>query len=86
MIAGADGAVAARLALAMLGLQFAIGTANDLADTARDRIGHPWKPIPAGLVRTPAAQIVFTLCAVAGLALAASVRVEDVPRIPRAGT
>ncbi len=77
MIAGADGVVAARLALAMLGLQFAIGTANDLADTARDRIGHPWKPIPAGLVRTRAAQIVFTLCAGSGMALAASVRVES---------
>lgn len=60
----------------MLGLQFAIGVANDLADVARDRIGHPQKPLPAGLVTLREARVVFAVCAAAGLALAASVRME----------
>ena len=68
--------VAARLAFAMLALQFAIGTANDMVDVSADRIGHPLKPIPSGRLTADFARVVFAVCAVAGLTLAASVRFE----------
>jgi len=41
LIAGANPSVAARLTFGMLGLQFAIGTVNDLADAPRDRLSRP---------------------------------------------
>jgi 4-hydroxybenzoate polyprenyltransferase len=73
LIAGADVSVAARLGLGMLGLQFAIGSANDIADASRDRLNRPAKPIPAGFVGPRQAVGVFFVAASAGLACAASV-------------
>ena len=72
-VAGADVSVTVRLAVGMLGLQFAIGTANDLADTPRDRGTRPRKPIPTGLVDAGHARAVLIIVASAGLASAASV-------------
>ena len=48
----AGGAVPGALALGagMLGLQFAIGAVNDLADEGADAVAKPAKPIPSGLV------------------------------------
>ncbi len=73
LIAGADGSVATRLAFGMLGLQFAIGTANDVADASRDRLSRPHKPIVAGLVEPRQARAVFVVAAGVGLVAAASV-------------
>jgi len=73
LIAGADGSVAARLAVGMLALQFAIGTANDVADAPRDRLGRPHKPMVAGLVELRQAGAVFLVAAGIGLVAAASV-------------
>jgi 4-hydroxybenzoate polyprenyltransferase len=73
LMAGADGSVATRLAVGMLGLQFAIGTANDLADASRDRLSRPHKPIVAGLVEPRQAGAVFVVAAGVGLMAAASV-------------
>jgi 4-hydroxybenzoate polyprenyltransferase len=67
LIAGAEASVAVRLALGMLGLQFAIGAANDLADASRDRVGRPDKPIPAGLVNPDHATAVLLVASFAGL-------------------
>jgi 4-hydroxybenzoate polyprenyltransferase len=75
LIAGAGASVAVRLALGMLGLQFAIGAANDLADASRDRVGRPDKPIPAGLVNPHHAVAVLLVASFAGLWAAGSVGV-----------
>ena len=72
LIAGADASLATRLALGMLGLQFAIGTANDLADAPRDALNRPGKPLPAGLVGPLGADAVLFVAAGAGLLSAAS--------------
>jgi 4-hydroxybenzoate polyprenyltransferase len=72
-IAGADLSVSVRLAGGMLALQFAIGSANDLADARPDALGHPTKPIPAGLVAPGAARAIFAAAVLAGLFLAATV-------------
>jgi 4-hydroxybenzoate polyprenyltransferase len=71
MIAGADPARIALLAVSMLLLQFGIGAANDWADAAADATARPSKPIPAGLIRRPAAARIAWGAAAAGLALAA---------------
>jgi 4-hydroxybenzoate polyprenyltransferase len=73
LIAGAEVSVAARLAVGMLGLQFAIGAANDLADAPLDGLSRPRKPIPAGLVELRQARVVLLVAAIAGLSSAASV-------------
>jgi len=73
LIAGADGFVATRLAVGMLGLQFAIGTANDVADESRDRLSRPRKPIVAGMVEPRQARAAFVVAAGVGLVAAASV-------------
>lgn len=73
LIAGADASVAARLAFGMLGLQFAIGAVNDLADASRDRLSRPHKPLPAGLVEPRQAKAVAVLTVALGLSSAASV-------------
>ena len=75
LIAGAEASVAVRLALGMLGLQFAIGAANDLADAPRDRVSRPDKPIPAGLVNPRHAAAVLVVASSAGLCAAGSVGV-----------
>jgi 1,4-dihydroxy-2-naphthoate octaprenyltransferase len=74
-IAGAQAGVALRLGLGMLGLQFAIGAANDLSDTPSDAVAKPGKPIPAGLVSARAAAIVCLGSAGLGLVAAATVGV-----------
>lgn len=56
----------------MLGIQFAIGTTNDLADADRDAVTRPDKPIPSGAVSRRAAVGVAVAAAALGLALAAT--------------
>jgi 4-hydroxybenzoate polyprenyltransferase len=51
----------------MLGIQFAIGAANDWFDVDLDTLAKPGKPIPAGLVSRRTALVVAVVCAVIGL-------------------
>lgn len=60
------------LAAGMLGLQFAIGALNDLADADLDAVAKPWKPIPAGLVARGTAAWIVIIAGGGGLALAAT--------------
>lgn len=53
----------------MLGIQFAIGALNDVADVQLDAIAKPRKPIPAGLVSRRLALAVAGGGALAGLGL-----------------
>lgn len=46
----------ARLLLAMLGGQLAIGALNEIIDFADDAVGKPWKPLPSGAVSVRGAQ------------------------------
>jgi 4-hydroxybenzoate polyprenyltransferase len=62
---------ASLLAAAMLGLQFCIGTVNDLFDESSDRIAKPWKPIAARTVSRRAAIAVALVAGGGGLILAA---------------
>jgi 4-hydroxybenzoate polyprenyltransferase len=55
LVAGGTPQGAVALGLGMLGLQFAIGAVNDLADAHADAAAKPWKPIPSGLVSRRAA-------------------------------
>ena len=75
-LAGGRPDVVVRLALAMLVIQAAIGTTNDIVDAPADHAVKPGKPIAAGLVSELAARRL----AVAGLAigrlLAASVSIS----------
>ena len=71
-LAGGAPATAATLALAMLGVQFAIGTTNDLADAGPDAVVRPAKPIPSGEVSRRTAVGVAVATAAVGLALAAT--------------
>jgi 4-hydroxybenzoate polyprenyltransferase len=73
LIAGAQPNLAIRLGLGMLGLQFAIGAANDVADAASDAVGKPGKPIPAGNVTGGAAVGISATAAGLGLLVAATV-------------
>jgi 4-hydroxybenzoate polyprenyltransferase len=57
----------------MLFLQFAIGVANDLADSTTDAQVKPHKPIPAGLVSRNLANGVFAVAAALGLVITATV-------------
>jgi 4-hydroxybenzoate polyprenyltransferase len=70
-LAGGAPATAVALALSMLGIQFAIGTTNDLADADRDAVTRPGKPIPSGAVGRRSALGVAVAAAALGLALAA---------------
>jgi 4-hydroxybenzoate polyprenyltransferase len=56
----------------MLGMQFAIGAANDLADARLDAIAKPGKPIPAGLIRSGTALTVGMTSGALGLLVAAT--------------
>jgi 4-hydroxybenzoate polyprenyltransferase len=67
MIAGGTVATAATLGLAMLGLQFCIGAANDWFDVDLDARAKPAKPIPAGLVTRRTAAVVAVICGGGGL-------------------
>ncbi len=72
LIAGAGVGLALRLGMGMLCLQFAIGSANDLADATTDAMAKPAKPIPSGLVSRKAATAVVAITAALGLVWAAS--------------
>lgn len=72
-MAGGDPGTVVRLGLAMLGIQFAIGAINDLADADRDAGAKGSKPIPGGLVSPATARVVGGVALAAGLALAGSV-------------
>jgi 1,4-dihydroxy-2-naphthoate octaprenyltransferase len=72
LVAGGDRAVAAALAIAMLGFQFSIGALNDVVDVDADRPWKPRKPIPAGLVPIELALLIVILGAVLGLAVSAT--------------
>jgi 4-hydroxybenzoate polyprenyltransferase len=56
----------------MLGMQFAIGAANDLADARLDAMAKPRKPIPAGLVPPRTTLAVCVASAALGLLAAAT--------------
>ena len=69
-VADAGLATVALLALAMLGMQFAIGVTNDIVDQELDARAKPWKPIPAGLVSQRTATAIALATGVIGLVLA----------------
>ena len=73
VLAGGAPATVVRLGLGMLGIQFAIGAVNDLADMQRDAGSKRAKPIPAGLLSPRAARLVAGVALVVGLGLAATV-------------
>jgi 4-hydroxybenzoate polyprenyltransferase len=60
--------VTARLLLAMLGGQLAIGAVNELVDAELDAASKPHKPIPAGIISHTAARtlVVLSLFAMVG--------------------
>jgi 4-hydroxybenzoate polyprenyltransferase len=70
LVAGGPASSAVVLGLAMLGLQFSIGAANDWFDVELDARTKPAKPIPAGLVARAMAAVVAGLGGGGGLALA----------------
>jgi 4-hydroxybenzoate polyprenyltransferase len=72
IVAGASLPLAVQLGLGMLGIQFAIGAVNDLADATADAIGKPAKPIPSGRVLRREALAVAVAAAAFGCAAAAS--------------
>jgi 4-hydroxybenzoate polyprenyltransferase len=59
------------LAVAMLGLQFCIGTINDVVDAPLDARTKAWKPIPSGLVGRRSAVALALICGTAALAIPA---------------
>jgi 4-hydroxybenzoate polyprenyltransferase len=69
LVAGGGWLTSLRLGLAMVALQFSIGTLNDLLDTDRDVGRTPSKPIPGGSVSVRTARIVWAGTAVVGLLL-----------------
>jgi 4-hydroxybenzoate polyprenyltransferase len=71
LVAGGAPRVAGGLALAMHGLQFAIGAFNDYFDVDIDVLAKPAKPIPAGLISRPGAALIGTLAGGGGLLVAA---------------
>ena len=74
-VAGAGPGTVVCLGFSMLFLQFAIGTANDMADVGADSLAKPHKPIPAGLLSRWQVSVLFGVCTAVGLTLAASVSV-----------
>jgi 4-hydroxybenzoate polyprenyltransferase len=68
LLAGGPPAGAAVLGIGMLGLQFAIGAINDVADERADVAAKPAKPIPSGLVSRRSAIGVALAGMVVGLA------------------
>jgi len=77
LLAGGTFERAVQLALAMLGLQFCIGSVNDLFDEALDAQSKSYKPIPAGRVTRRTASIVAGVTGGGGLLLAALVDPPD---------
>jgi 4-hydroxybenzoate polyprenyltransferase len=72
LMAGADAARATLLAGGMLGLQFCIGTVNDLFDESVDRATKPWKPVASGVVSRRAAWATALITGGGGFALSAA--------------
>jgi 4-hydroxybenzoate polyprenyltransferase len=60
------------LGIGMLGLQFAIGAVNDLADATDDAVAKPWKPIASGKATARAVRAVALVAAGVGLLVYAS--------------
>jgi 4-hydroxybenzoate polyprenyltransferase len=73
LVAGGEPSVAVRLALAMLGFQFAIGVTNDLADAPLDRLTHPRKPLASGALSSREAFAVLSAALSVGIVTAGSV-------------
>ncbi|MES2208627.1 MAG: UbiA family prenyltransferase [Chloroflexota bacterium] len=71
MIAGGSTTTALRLGGAMVLIQFAIGTLNDIVDAPRDGGRVPAKPIASGLIGMATARRVAVGAGVGGLILAA---------------
>ena len=71
VLGGGGAGRAALLAAGMLGMQFCIGTVNDLADESVDRAAKIWKPIAAGIVSRRAAWTVAVVAGGGGFVLAA---------------
>jgi 4-hydroxybenzoate polyprenyltransferase len=69
LLAGGRPSDALRLGVAMIALQVAIGTINDLVDVPRDAGRKPGKPIPAGLVGPTLATLLALVAAAVGLVL-----------------
>ncbi len=67
LVAGGTVPGAAALAVGMVGLQFAIGAVNDLADARADAAAKPGKPIPSGLVSRGTATVVALVGMVVGV-------------------
>lgn len=72
LLAGGDVPRALLLGLGMLGIQFAIGAINDVADADLDASTQPAKPIAAGLLRRSSATWLGIGCAVAGVTVYAA--------------
>lgn len=70
-IAGGSVPTVIRLSVAMVLIQFAIGSLNDVADAPRDTDRVPVKPIAVGLIRASTAQGVAVVAGLGGLILAA---------------
>jgi len=77
LLAGGAPPLAIQLSLAMLGIQFCIGTVNDLQDEDLDAQSKPFKPIPAGRITRRTAWLVAGSSGIGGLLLAALVRPPD---------
>jgi 4-hydroxybenzoate polyprenyltransferase len=70
-LAGGSMETAARLGVAMLGIQVSIGALNDIVDSPLDATQKPRKPIPSGLVTKAAAGVVAAIGAAVGIVLSA---------------
>ena len=71
LIAGGPAAVAVQLGVAMLALQAAIGTTNDLIDEPLDRGRKLGKPLPRGLLSRRTAKSLVAIALIVGLVLSA---------------
>jgi 4-hydroxybenzoate polyprenyltransferase len=71
LLAGGSPAVAVRLGLAMVAIQFSIGALNDLVDAPRDHGRTPGKPVADGIVGFGPGRAIAVAAGVTGLALAA---------------
>lgn len=67
LVAGASTTTAGLLTLGMLGIQFCIGTVNDLHDEALDARSKSWKPLPAGLISRRSATVVAIASGIVGV-------------------
>ena len=68
-VAGGGLPVAARLGIAMVAIQAAIGTVNDIVDREHDQVSKAGKPLPRGLISIGGASLLAAALAATGLAL-----------------